>query len=181
MTAKNWTPPPKMPDGKTPLPIGRNGKPLVYCGIGGTFKTCSYPNGLWLLDGAGKWDDYDGMGWIGLGESTHYAAESDSEVCHLNQWGDFTPEAQNEPVKAAQSSTFQTYLEAIESAIEEAEKEWQKAVSVAAAWAEELKARREVRDRLQLDPAQICEAWYMTGRIDGRSHAPCRKTFPIHP
>lgn len=171
-TTKTWTPPPEMPASLPPLPVGKNGKPLVYVGKGHLEPTT---NGEYYSDTRqeGWAGDFDGNG------SYHYAAESDSEICRLNQWGDFAPDAK--PAQPAPQTTIAAYLASAEAAIQEADAAFQAATENAAAWANELQARRDIRDRLQGDTALARRAWFEAGRKCQRHHGKIPTTFPALP
>lgn len=175
-TTKNWTPPPEMPAELPPLPMGKNGKPLVYIGKGETFEVLRPGFWAYFLGGCNDWD-YDN--WSGLSKGRHYAAESGSEICRLNQWGDFDP--RKKAVETAAQTTLAAYLASAESAIQEADAAFQAATECAAAWAKEIQARRDIRDRMKGDTALARRAWYLAGRRDERQHAKQRTTFPALP
>lgn len=176
-TPKNWTPPTEMPADLPPLPMGKNGKPLVYLGKGTEFKVIK--PGFWSYF-LGVNNDWDYDNWNGLSKDRHYAAESDSEICRLNQWGDFDPRTKAvEPAKP--QTTIAAYLASAEAAIQEADAAFQAATETAAEWAKELQARRDILDRLQGDNAFARRAWYLAGIRDERHHAKQRTTFPALP
>ena len=98
----------------------------------------------------------------------------------MNQWGDFDP--RNKAVEPAKpQTTLAAYLAFAESAIQEAEAAFQAATECAAAWAKELQARRDIRDRLQGDTTLARRAWFDAGRKCGRHHGKIPTTFPALP
>ena len=174
-TPKNWTPPDEMPAELPPLPMGKNGRPLVYLGAGQKFSTLSA--GEMYMEERGLWPKSP-YKRAGDGDN-HYAAESDSEICRLNQWGDFDP--RNKAVEPAAQTTIAAYLASAEAAIQEADAAFQAATECAAAWEKELQDRRDIRDRLKGDTALARRVWYLAGRRDERHHAKQRTTFPALP
>lgn len=177
-TPKNWTPPPEMPADLPPLPMGKNGRPLIYCGkLEGL--TGSFDGYLFKKKWSQKvWDHF--KHWA-LGDSeAFYASASNSEFCRLNQWGDFDP--RNKAVDAIMpQTTLAAYLSSAEAAIQEAGAAFQAATETAAAWAKELQARRDIRDRLQGDTAFARRAWFDAGRKCERHHGKIPTTFPALP
>ena len=176
-TPKNWTPPDEMPAELPPLPMGKNGRPLVYLGAGQKFSTLSAGFEGYMSDFGSRWGH--GKLWNGRLNDCHYAAESDSEICRLNQWGDFDP--RNKAVEPAAQTTIAAYLASAESSIQEADAAFQAATECAAAWAKELQARRDIRDRLQGDNAFARRAWFYAGMKCVRNHGKIPTTFPALP
>ena len=105
----------------------------------------------------------------------HYAAESDSEVCRLNGWGDFAP--------VEKKTALQIYIEAAKEASEEAERNYTAAKESADAWFKHLKECNAVLAQLVKSdsiPTIERKAWYDQGRKDERHHSKIRTIFTTH-
>lgn len=189
-------PAPKMPADLPPLPMGKNGKPLVYLGESGMFL-CVGAKRMYMLC-AGSWG-LEGD-WYGNGDTSRYAAESDSEVCKLNGWGDFAPvekvEIVNGPVElftpkfgmmpdkpVEKKTALQIYQESARAALDEAAKECERLASALHDWTvyrEDLALAVRMMGREQTSTIHR-KAWYEEGRRDQKNHAKVRTVFPLNP
>jgi len=178
-----WTPPPEMPSGLTPLPVGKNGRPLVY--VADLAKNFS---GYCLQWFQGKWGEwrYDEE-WRG-DKGCHYAVESDSEFCRLNQWGDYTPPAKPaEP--AAPLSAVARHLAQMRKEADDAEKDFKdadKAFDDALAWRSQKLAafndKLEVIAKLEgADDALSRQKWMEHGMKIQRLHLKKPTVFTKYP
>ena len=176
MTApKTWTPPPEMPANLPPLPVGRNSKKLVYVG---TNEECN--GNCWHT-----WGGYDSWvypgykHWIGEYKS-HYAAESDSEICRLNQWGDFTPEAK--PAEPAKPQTvLDVYRADVAAKLAEAAKTIQELRQSLAEWENYHGQLIEASTQLEVGDALSRKAWFEAGKRCERQHGKTPTNFPKYP
>lgn len=188
MTSPTWTPPPTMPADLPPLPMGRNGKPLVYVGMGMTFKRVDTDEetGLWaLLEEDVEWN-YGG--WSGTAER-HFAAECDSDICRLNQWGDFTPAQPSEPAKEPPKSAVERHLaqlrkeaEAAEKDFKDADKAYDAALALRSQKLAAMNDKLEVIYRLEgTDDALSRQKWMEHGMKIQRLHLKKPTVFPKFP